>query len=1603
MQYTDTNVAPYYDDFDKAKKFHRILFQPRTVQTRELTQSQTILQDQIEKFAGHIFKEGSMVIPGGFTISHKDLSISFVVKSGTNLESIKGAAVSGRLTILSRTTGVKMKVDDYIDAVDGEDTRIMGTYDTPGNGNVRQPILNGEDLVFIETPVLGDEREIGYGVVRSSGEGTIAKVNHGVYFVNGFFVEVDTQTHVVSATTKSANARVGFDIVETIVTSDDDPSLLSNAAGTPNERAPGADRLKIELKLNHVDLETTKLNFVDLARVEGGKIITPRIDNQYSLIQDSLAQRTFEESGDYTVDPHEIEIREHLLKDNNEGVYTAELGGKAEKFAVVLKPGISYVRGYRISNDTDHVLTLDKGRDTAVTNNSVASGQYGGYLIASGTSTTMKGAPFSSPNANWKLLNASNTIMGDIRVIAVNWTGSEWHIYIRSVELTGNYKLSDAKKIRCMDGGNIIFEAEVKSKGIVEANKQSKIFQLPAQGIKTLSPQGSSDTTYTVVKDFEMTVDGSGNGTVNSPSGSVFSPNIGNYYVSKKDGSVGKLDAVITLAGTPTGSSLSIKVTGLANDTAHIIAPIIKLQPQPRTKTLIEVTESVVMGSASSPSASVKLGNTDGFSITSVKDSDGKEVKDNFYIDNGQTDTHYDLASLVSKVGPQRGAVLNVTYKYFQHGSGDYFTVDSYTSVDYEEIPVYKGNGGTTYVLHDCIDFRRSVRNGVIDEGDIIQANTTIRSDIEYYLGRVDTVYVTKEGFAVARGISGANPKRPLLPNNAMRLYDLQIPAYTFNVNNVIYYAQNNERFTMRDIGKLKDRIENLEEVTTLNALEQNAVNAQVIDPATGLNRYKNGVFADPMKDARLIDSDDSELNLSIAVDHIEPREITNALDMNHAGGGIVQDKMVMAPYTVENSVSQPFATDFINVNPYASYSWLGSLKLDPSRDFWFDEVEADPIITNQVIDNRGNAKEGVSRSVQVHNSWSSRNLQRLLGWNQGGRMQTTTTTTVKFTESVKTVQGESKVIANEVIPYMREIAIAFKATGMRPNSRLWAWFNGTEVSAHCQPEGKDKGTPIVTDSSGEVNGVFYVPNTETQRFRTGKGNFGMSDSSESLNDESKVTTSAIAPFESGGKRKVTQQEVINIRTLGATVRQKESYKRYDPVCQSFVVPSSGGEFISGVEVFFKTKAKNIPVTMEIRTMENGLPTHEVVARTSLKPSKVKISSTASVGTSFNFDYPVFLEPDREYCFVVLANTQEYHVWYGKMAGTIIGSASRKLTKQPHTGVMFISANGSTWTPMQDADMKFNLKRCRFTEGTTDVLFKSKSGVNDVRMKPTALSVESGKKYVTVNYPIHGLKAGDVVKISGAVDGGFGIPLSEVNKTHTVSSVLDANNFRVATTTEANANGVINAPRVNVSGRHMFSALIADAEVLTVGNTKVTWKVRYKKHDSRAFTPWFDYRLEDVAYLVEEGTFRDVDDLELRATLHVSEYQTPQVDLHGFTTVLLNREIDTNAATFKYVTQDLYFNNPSTGLKLYTGALLPANSDMKLYVKLLREGDVSNQVEWQEVKPTFPIMNDGSVVNEYQYSHDDPNTFSGVKVKIEVTGERTNYPMIRDFRGMAVA
>ena len=111
---TDFNVSPYYDDFSQSKNFHRVMYRPGfAVQARELTTQQSILQNQIEKFGDHMFKNGSMVIPGDLIINNTYTSVRLTSFTGT-LANLDGTTITGG------SSGIKAKVVNVV-ATDGTD------------------------------------------------------------------------------------------------------------------------------------------------------------------------------------------------------------------------------------------------------------------------------------------------------------------------------------------------------------------------------------------------------------------------------------------------------------------------------------------------------------------------------------------------------------------------------------------------------------------------------------------------------------------------------------------------------------------------------------------------------------------------------------------------------------------------------------------------------------------------------------------------------------------------------------------------------------------------------------------------------------------------------------------------------------------------------------------------------------------------------------------------------------------------------------------------------------------------------------------------------------------------------------------------------------------------------------------------------------------------------------------------------------------------------------------------------------------------------------------------------------------------------------------
>ncbi len=383
-QLTNLNVSPYFDDFDPANDYYRVLFKPGyPVQARELTGLQSMLQNQIEKFGQHFFKEGSKVIPGNtsYTSQYKAIQLE------NNFQGIPVAAYVDQIVgtkITGQSSGVTATVDKVLLAEDSENQNLtlyvnyLGANTSNNTGNV---FSDGEELtsdVTITSGLLGNSAiSIGTPFATTiandaAAVGSSFHIENGVYFVRGQFVNVAAETLILDQYGNSPSYRIGFNITEEIITADLDEELNDNSQGFNNYSAPGADRLKITLKLFKKTLDDLEdESFVELATVEEGSLRSKVNTTEYNNLADELARRTYAESGDYYVKAFDISVL-NSLNDNtgNNGVFQEgqfTYGGQTPSDDLAqyqLSPGKAFVRGYEVETIAPTYLDADKPRTT---------------------------------------------------------------------------------------------------------------------------------------------------------------------------------------------------------------------------------------------------------------------------------------------------------------------------------------------------------------------------------------------------------------------------------------------------------------------------------------------------------------------------------------------------------------------------------------------------------------------------------------------------------------------------------------------------------------------------------------------------------------------------------------------------------------------------------------------------------------------------------------------------------------------------------------------------------------------------------------------------------------------------------------------------------------------------------------------------------------------------------------------------------------------------------------------------------------------------------------------------------------------------------------
>lgn len=458
---TDLNVSPYYDDYDETKNYHKVLFKPAVaLQARELTQLQTILQNQVERFGGHLFKEGAIIKgcvfnfnrsieyvkvldktiagtdlnvgligPGSFlrgTVANlvsrvvdtasgletqnPDLNSLFfnyissdnttkVYESGEILEVYPSSTSIANIQVTSGGSGFLNT--DSVSIISTNGGNAVASVNTYTNGTIQSVSLsaNGAGFTVDDYPtanvvsstntaaaalrvnlaetmrvtvgnnaalIAGNESNSQFQV---TGKAFQMSVGDGVIFQKGVFQRFAEQDIIVSKYTNRPNELVvGVQTTESTVNNSVDTSLLDNASGFANENAPGADRLKLTptLVVNTKANAEASNNFLKMAAFQNGQVVQKNQTAALNEFGETIARRTYEESGDYVVEPFALS--------------TENIVGNTTHLIATVGKGVGYVQGKRFELTGTSRVTMPKADAFNTKQSQQVSVNYGNFV-----------------------------------------------------------------------------------------------------------------------------------------------------------------------------------------------------------------------------------------------------------------------------------------------------------------------------------------------------------------------------------------------------------------------------------------------------------------------------------------------------------------------------------------------------------------------------------------------------------------------------------------------------------------------------------------------------------------------------------------------------------------------------------------------------------------------------------------------------------------------------------------------------------------------------------------------------------------------------------------------------------------------------------------------------------------------------------------------------------------------------------------------------------------------------------------------------------------------------------------------------------------------
>lgn len=612
--------------------------------------------------------------------------------------------------------------------------------------------------------------------------------------------------------------------------------------------------------------------------------------------------------------------------------------------------------------------------------------------------------------------------------------------------------------------------------------------------------------------------------------------------------------------------------------------------------------------------------------------------------------------------------------------------------------------------------------------------STLVLIDYRWKLPRFDLLVMGNDG-VVGRQKGISHRFDPQIPDGALDATVLAVLDNKWGEATGVDQSEMVFAVPFGKIGELQKSIGELYELVALERLER--------DISSKVPTTKNGVFVDPFLDDDLRDSGYVSGPTGNNIPGGDATIVDGELVLPISGTSIPfptnngQDEITIPEYTVPvntlpynrvSILSQPLRTGSMKINPYQAFEPMaGSARIHPAQD--------------TIV------RTTWRRKTRTFYSNPHRRFKR------NGRVRPSkVTSTVRTLETVETKWDLDR---------LRERDVRFRIFGFRPGEQLTkVEFAGKEYANRLYTWANPKTAQTYSDFTANLNsaqtrtefrGRFRIPGPDIYPVGTYEIEF-----TGEVGPNGEPATVAVGTYTGA-------DHIINRRHTYVTTRVK---KYYDPLAQTFVLDEP--RMVTGVKVRFAAKdTEEHPVLIQLRTVENGVPTLEVLADARIEHADITTDGNYNEAV---FTAPFYCDAEREYALVFLSDSADHALWTAKL-GQFDTFSQTWVTEQPYNvGVLLSSSNAATWTPHQKKDLNFELMVAEFTanQSTVDLGQVNVTDATDLIAEIPCL-LPGDDSNITLRLSASN---GDVIDLAA---GGQEILTQDTTTTYTAQAVLNGN------------------------------------------------------------------------------------------------------------------------------------------------------------------------------------------------------------------------------------